>query len=168
MQKKMSSKNLFLSMWETHDKDENEVNVQSLVLKKSFDDICYKAELAETIQDYAFVICNGIKRLIKSGHNINEVLNHKNLMQKLFFLGKDMMESSSTQKDMFYLGAFVELKVYSMWHALEFYNFVLNALKMIKKNISFISDSIKERLIARLKSHNFELFNSLFMHANTG
>ena len=168
MQKKMSSKSLYLSMWETHVKDVNEVNVESLVLKKSFDDICYKAELAETILDYSFVICNGIKRLIKSGHNINEVLKHKNLMQKLFFLGKDMMESSSTQKDMFYLGAFVELKVYSMWHALEFYNFILNALKMIKKNISFISEFIKQKLVTKLKSHNYELFNSLFMHTNTG
>ena len=146
------------SMWEKPQQLRLANNAVQAYYKKSMDDICFQAELAESHWDYAYSICSGMKRLFNIGVDINSIINHNNLMQKLIYLGRDIMQTSNKHLDIFYLGVFVEIKIYSMWQTAEFYSFLVSALKMIKKQARFISTQMKNKLIIKLRNFNPEVY----------
>lgn len=135
---------------------------ENAYLKKSMDDICFQAELAETSWDYAYVICKGMKRLLEMGVPFQSIIGHNNLLQKLLYLGRDLMQTNPTEHNLFYLGVLVELKIYSKWKHKEFYVFLLNALNAIKNKMDFISLKIKQKLIYKLKKYNSTLYDEFF------
>lgn len=132
--------------------------------QKSIEDICIKAELAETNWDYAYSICEGMKNLFEMGVPAGRIIAHDNLMHKLLYLGIDIMQASARDSidpknnDMFYLGVFIEIKIYSMWKVIKFYKFIINALKAIKRKMKFISQSLKKKLLLKLKQLNLEIY----------
>lgn len=158
MYRKMSFQRLS-ALWQgtnTHIKITH--GTESAYLKKSMDDICFQAELAETSLEYAQVICKGMQRLFKMGVQCQLIIGHNNLLQKLLYLGRDLMQTNPKGHDLFYLGILIELKIYSKWKTLEFYKFILSALSAIKGNLSFISNKMKNKLLNKLKNYNETLF----------
>lgn len=155
--KKLSSKQLN-GLWKNTSSLKISHGSKSSYIKKSMDDICFQAELAETSWDYAHVICKGMQRLLKMGVPAQIIINHQNLLQKLLYLGRDIMQTSQKTSDMFCIGVLIELKIYSKWKQIEFYEFLLNALKMIKEQKSFVTARLKDKLFNKLKVYNKSLF----------
>lgn len=146
-------------MWENSDSHVKHTHTsEDAFLKKSMDDICFQAELAVSSLEYTQVICKGMKRLLGMGVGHESIIGHKNLLQKLLYLGRDILQSNHKGEDLFYLGVLIELKIYSKWKSIEFYSFILNALKAIKGKLSFISKKVKEKLFAKLKVYNESLY----------
>ena len=147
------------AMWESSD---SHIKIthgsESAYLKKSMDDICFQAELAESSWEYAYVICKGMRRLFQMGIQHQLIIGHNNLLQKILYLGSELMQTNPKGHDLFYLGVLIELKIYSKWKSLEFYNFMLNTLKAIKGNVNFISRRVKDKLLGKLKNYNEALY----------
>lgn len=140
---------------------------ESAYLKKSMDDICFQAELAESSWEYANVICKGMRRLFKMGLAYQKIITHHNLLQKLLYLGRDLMQTNSQGQDLFYLGVLIELKIYSKWKSIEFYTFILSALKAIKNNFKFIGKRVKDKLLLKLKKYNEALYYEMIEELST-
>lgn len=162
MKRKYSSKNLS-GLWENSTPKmislkENNPNFNQVQM----DDLCSKAELATSLGDYAYIICNGVSELLNCGVEPSVIKSHQNLFQKILFLGKDLMECSNFKSEMFFLGAFVELKILEKWKDLKFYSFMLSALKSIRKNVSFLSKRIKQKVIDDLRLFNFDLYRRYY------
>ena len=85
------------SLWSRRDYSFNstEEDASSAFIKKSMDDICFQAELASTTYEYAEVICLGMERLIAQKVPFSLIQRHHNLFQKLFLLGRDLMQMSA-------------------------------------------------------------------------
>lgn len=115
-------------------------------IKKSIDDVCLQADLSETTWDYSYNLCSGMIRLLRMGLSQSELCSHRTLVQKLLRLGRDIMEYAQTDTDLFFLGAFVDLKICAKWRNIAFYRFVTDALKGIKKYLSFFSKALKEKI----------------------
>lgn len=158
MYRKMSFQRLS-ALWE---KSNSHIKIthgsENAYIKKSMDDICFQAELAESSLEYAYVICKGMRRLFSTGVHYQIIIGHNNLLQKLLYLGCDLMQTNAKGHDLFYLGVLIELKIYSKWKSIEFYNFLLSALHAIKSNLSFISRRVKEKLLEKLKNYNEILY----------
>jgi len=120
---------------------------RSAFIKKSIDDVCLQADLSETAHDYSYQICSGMVRLLAMGLRQRELVTHKTLVQKLLRLGRDIMDHAQSDTDFFFLGAFVDLKICSKWRNIEFYRFIVDALKGIKKHMTFFSDRIKDKIL---------------------
>ncbi len=120
---------------------------RSSFIKKSIDDVCLQADLSESAHDYSYQICSGMVRLLAMGLGQSELVAHRTLVQKLLRLGRDIMEHAQGNSDFFYLGAFVDLKLCSRWRNIEFYRFLVDALKGIKKHLAFFSERIKNKIL---------------------
>ena len=130
--------------------------------KKSMDDICFKAELSESPVEYAEAISEGMLHLFKLGVPVDQIRKHHNLMHKLIYFGRDLMECNRGFKELFYLGIFIELKIIDSWKNIKFFQFIKDALKLIKKELSFISNKLKERLEKELQQTNGKLYGQYF------
>lgn len=133
--------------------------------KKSMDDICFQAELAESNIEYAHAICHGMKHLYKLGVPVEMIQKHHNLLHKLFYLGRDLMDSSKGFNDLFYLGVFIELKIIDKWKEKSFFDFLVSAISGIKKEFVFMSKRICDRLSNELRINNKSLYNKFFLES---
>lgn len=159
MQRRKMSFQRLSALWKTSDAHIKVTHgSESAYLKKSMDDICFQAELAETSWEYTYVICTGMKRLFAMGVDHQMIIGHNNLLQKLLYLGRDLMQTTPQEHDLFFLGILIELKIYSKWKSIEFYNFILSALKAIKNNLCFVSEKMKLRLLRKLEKYNLALY----------
>ena len=123
------------------------------LLKKTIDSICLKADLAEDVNSYTVELIDGVIHLYSLGFRPSEVITHKILLQKLLSLGRDILEKTHQCDDLFYLGAFIDLKITQKWKDLSFYQFLSNALSKISNGIKLFSEKIKNKI-----SHEYELF----------
>lgn len=163
MKRKYSYKSLS-SLWENtninsqthHSSIETDIDFQKM------DDLCSEAELASSSSDYAFIICRGMEKLLKSNISVDKIRSHENLFLKLIYLGKDLMECSPLKSELFYLGTFIELKILDKWRDSKFYFILLKALKSIRNNSSFLSSKIKEKIIIQLEIFNSSLYLRYF------
>lgn len=126
-------------------------STKAAFIKKSIDDVCLQADLAESAWDYSFQICSGMVRLLAMGLSQSDLVTHRTLVQKLLRLGRDIMDYANSDTDFFFLGAFVDLKICSKWRNIEFYRFIVDALKGIKKHLAFFSDRIKKKILKEYK-----------------
>jgi hypothetical protein len=131
------------------------------------DDLCLRAELATSSSDYAYIICNGMENLLRTNVEVEKIKSHKNLFLKILYLGKDLMECSTLKSELFYLGTLIELKILDKWTDFKFYIFLLKAIKRIEKNIFFLSEKIKEKLVNELISFNSSLYYRYFIEIKT-
>jgi hypothetical protein len=160
MAKKLSYSRLN-SMWA---KNSNPVNSEDdLFFKKSMDDICHQAEMAESTVEYVEVICSGMKQILLKGISTKQIINHENFFKKLTYLGRDLMENSNVKGDLFYIGILLELKILQEINSITFFQFVSNAIKSIKLNINLISKSIKDKLIDEFIRDNYYLYCQYFI-----
>ena len=130
--------------------------------KKAMDDICLSAELAESTYDYTMILCEGMKRLFSQGASVEQIQGHHNLLAKIFYLGKDILEASRRFSELFYLGMFIDLKMTKKWREVAFFKFLVNALKNIAKHNIFISKELKMQLTQLLEKENFDLYKQYF------
>lgn len=131
-------------------------------IKKSVDDICIAADLSESTWDYSKILCSGMIRLLNMGLEHQELARHNNLVVKLLRLGRDMMECSRSESDLFFLGALVDIKICERWRNVGFYQFVLDALRGIRKHCSFLSEKMKSRIRREYRKAFPEDFASYF------
>lgn len=163
MYRKKSYKHLS-SLWAKHNPTKPRLTVGTVesYYKKSMDDICLQAELSESSNEYASIICSGMQRLIRMGVQYKHIEEHKNLMLKIIYLGRDIMTTSKSKDDLFYIGVLLDLKIIEKLTSLDFFVFIVNALKGLKKKMNFISNRIKLKLIEDLKISNLSLYLQYF------
>jgi hypothetical protein len=168
MKKRYSYKQLS-SLWTDH-KVPSKVNSRlplsygsdEVLYKKAMDDICLEADLAESVEEYSLCICKGMKRLIDLGIEPQEVQKHHNLIGKILYFGKDLLDSSKKYSEIFYLGILVDLKIVSKWFDKSFYSFIIKAINHMLKNVSFISVDLKIKLTKSFAVENNELYRFYF------
>jgi hypothetical protein len=131
-------------------------------IKKAMDEVCLSAELAEKTSDYTYILCKGMKRLFSIGATPKDVETHRNLLNKILYLGKDILESSQKFSELFYLGVLIEMKMVSKWREVGFYTFLISALKSIKKESRFISKEMKIKLTKLFAKDNTDLYRYYF------
>lgn len=119
---------------------------RSSYIKKAIDDVCLQADLSDTAWEYSFNICSGMVRLLEMGLGQKELCAHRALVQKLLRLGRDIMDYAQSDTDFFFLGAFIDLKICQKWRNIQFYRFVMDALRGIKKYLAFFSKNLKEKI----------------------
>lgn len=131
-------------------------------IKKAMDEVCLDAELAEKTSDYTYILCKGMKRLFSMGASPKDVEAHRNLLNKILYLGKDVLESSQKFSELFYLGILIEMKMVTRWRDIAFYTFLVSALKSIMKENRFISKEMKIKLTKLFAKDNTELYRYYF------
>ncbi len=157
----------FSSLWsksQTHQREAVPLaySSQKAYYKKAMDTVCLEAELAEQTSEYTYTLCKGMKRLFSIGATAKEVETHRNLLNKILYLGKDILESSQKFSELFYLGVLIEMKMVSKWRDVSFYTFLISALKSIKKESRFISKEMKIKLTKLFAKDNTELYHYYF------
>ena len=123
------------------------------VLKKTIDNICLSADLSERSDDYAASLCEGMVYLYSVGFKPNDIISHSLLLQKLLNLGRDLMEYSSQDDDIFYLGAFIDIKMTFSWKDLKFFKLILNMINKLKNMTHLFSQNLRHKI-----SKEFELY----------
>jgi hypothetical protein len=103
-----------------------------------------------------------MKRLIDLGVDASEVQKHHNLIGKILYFGKDLLDSSKRFSELFYLGMLVDMKIVSKWFDKTFYSFIIKAIKHMVKNVSFISIELKIKLTKSFAKENNELYRFYF------
>lgn len=157
MKRKTSSFKNYQNLWKDSESLKARSNFivdrRSSLLKKSIDNICMKADLAENVNAYTQELIDGIIYLYSIGFKPSEIISQGIILQKLLSLGRDILEKTHQDDDLFYLGAFIDLKITSKWKDLNFYKFISNALSKISKGIKLFTEKIKIKI-----SDEYELF----------
>ncbi|MAZ49627.1 MAG: hypothetical protein CME65_13790 [Halobacteriovoraceae bacterium] len=131
--------------------------------KKAVDNLCLKADLCESAEDYLLTICEGMRQLIDQGVPKNSIINHPVALAKLLRLGEDIMEVSYKKSDLFYVGLFIDLKITMNWFKIKFYQIIELLVKQITHHGKEIPDTLKEKLRLLIKKENFPLFALYFL-----
>lgn len=121
------------------------------VLKKTIDNICLSADLSERSDDYAASLCEGMVYLYSVGFKPSDIISHNLLLQKLLNLGRDLMEYSSQDDDIFYLGAFIDIKMTYSWKDLKFFKLILNMIKKLKNMTHVFSHNLRLKISKEFK-----------------
>lgn len=165
MKNKSSQIKTYMNLWKDSSPRQTHTNFltnrRSSLLKKTIDSICMSADLTMNVQDYTHEVVDGIIYLYSVGYKPSEIISHNLMLQKLLSLGRDILEKTHQGDDMFYLGAFLDLKMTSKWKDLNFFQFIANALKKISMGIDLFSEKIKEMIFNEYKLYfpkDFDLF----------
>lgn len=114
---------------------------------KAIDDLCLKADLAESVEEYSLTLCKGMKNILGLGGSTRVIQSHHNLISKILYFGRDLCEGSGKFSQMFYLGLFIDIKIASKWLEKSFYSFIIKAIRFLKRGGTFISNELKKQLI---------------------
>ena len=150
MKRKSPQLKTYLNLWKDSlgpkERSSFIVDRRASLLKKSIDRICMNADLAESVDVYTQELVDGVVYLYSIGFKPSEIISHSILLQKLLNLGRDILEKTHQDDDLFYLGAFIDLKMAVKWKDLNFYKFLSNALSKITKGIKLFSEKIKIKI----------------------
>jgi hypothetical protein len=138
---------------------------REVFLKKAMDGVCMQADLMETTLDYAFELCQGMDSLFKLGASYHALKGHHILMQKLITLGRDLMDTSETESDSFYLGVFLELKLMQQWKQKGFFKLVTSLIDRIRLKGAVFSNKIKKKLQRLLNVQQPAMYRFYFNQA---
>jgi hypothetical protein len=165
MKRKSPQIKIYLNLWkdtgQRHDHDRFVNDRRKSLLKKTIDNICMNADLTMNVQDYTSEVVDGIIYLYSIGFKPSEIMSHNLLLQKLLSLGRDILEKTHQGDDMFYLGAFLDLKMTSKWKDINFFKFLKNALNKIHMGIALFSEKLKNKILEEYKLYfpkDFDLF----------
>jgi hypothetical protein len=133
------------------------------VLKKTIDNICLSADLSETSHDYATSLCDGMVYLYSVGFRPSDIISHNLLLQKLLNLGRDLMEYSTEDSDVFYLGAFIDIKMTHSWKDLKFFKLLLSMLNKLQKMTHIFTSKIKLKIKQEYQLYYPDEFTKFFI-----
>ena len=135
--------------------------------KKAMDSLCLEVDMAESLDKYVQLFCNGMIDLIEIGIPKAFFSKHGLILSKLLRLGEDILEYGVRKSDLFYVGLFVEQKINSQWYEVNFYKFVKNLLYVIYEKGAALPENIKSKIENFIKLHNKSLY-ALYFSDNNG
>jgi hypothetical protein len=166
---KLKSYHFYSKLWQNSNQDSPiklARNNYASYSKKSIDDLCLKADLCETLDDYIFSICSDMENLINQGLDKEFFIEHPLVLEKLKRIGQDLMDNSNYESDMFYVGAFIDFKMPMYWFQSSFFGMIKNLISLCRSKVQALPESIKRKIRNTIRKQNFNLF-SLYFISNT-
>jgi len=161
MKKYNRSFRLYQKLWRASD------NVKSARVKPSaelvlIDDVCLKADLCETYEDYVRTLCEGMEMLLNANVPHESLISHDNLRSKIEGLGDTIIDHSYADSDQLYVGLFVKLRSGLDWLKVKFYTLVRDMMRHVLDHGLKISDKLKAKIKEHLRAENPHLYRRIF------
>lgn len=124
-------------------------------LNSRINELCKKLDRQEQAMDFSQLLCVEMQALLKLHRDLN-LARFPHLMQRLHAWGGKLMSScaaeNSRASDVFFLGAFIDLKLCENWKKLSFYRLVQGLIKSIQQSVLAFSDELKRKIELIYKS----------------
>jgi hypothetical protein len=128
--------------------------------------MCFKADLCESIDDYIYSICDDMEKIIKDGVPKEYLIQHPLVLEKLKRIGQDLMDYSSYETDLFYVGAFIDFKMPLYWFQESFFGMIKGLVSLCRNRVKKLPEYIKAKIRNSIREENFNLY-SLYFISNT-
>lgn len=153
----------YKSLWENRSDIKLASGQYEAYYKKSLDAFCLNVDMAESLDKYIELFCEGMTRLLDIGVPKVFFMKHSLVITKILRFGEDILEYSQRKSDLFYIGLFVDQKISTQWYNCSFYHFVNKMLRVIYTLGKELPDILKKRIEELIKNNNYPLYALYFI-----
>lgn len=133
-------------------KKENGKSEQRICIEK----LMLKADLCEDLQSYVVTICEGMEEILGSDQLREELQRLPEFEKKVKRIGVDILEKSTNESDLYYIGVFASMKLQENWLDLKFYQILGRLIEQVLRGGMSLSSLLKRKIRAKLAKFLFE------------
>ena len=122
-------------------KTSEEIQIETLMLR---------ADLCEDLESYVTTLCNGMEQVLESDALLRVAKKSTHFESKIKRIGRDIIEKSRQETDLFYLGVFASLKLKENWLDKQFYKILAKLLSQVMEKGFQFSEILKRKIKSKL------------------